>query len=179
MQYPGRPHTKTKKTIGAALTMEPTQQLPLRDIHLPPAIGWWPPAIGWWLLAISILVLFALLYWLYKRLTRKTAVKSAKKLLVEIKQDTQNNNTKKLKELSMLIRRVAISTAKREECAGLTGQQWLEYLDRSVKGSPFSEGIGRQISNAPYRNVQPTDQEITQLANLCEAWLNAQGKKKK
>ena len=22
----------------------------LRDIHLPPEIGWWPPAYGWWIL---------------------------------------------------------------------------------------------------------------------------------
>jgi cbb3-type cytochrome oxidase subunit 3 len=158
--------------------MESTS-LPLRDIHLPEAIGWWPPALGWWLLAILIPLLIALMYWLYKRITQKTAVKVAKKLLLQIKQDQQCENSQKLKELSALIRRVAISTTTRDKCAGLTGQQWLEFLDRSVKGSSFAEGVGRLLTDAPYRNSQPTEQEISQLANLCEDWLNAQTKRKK
>ena len=65
--------------------MQPTQ-LPLKDIHLPDAISWWPPAIGWWLVAIFIPLLSFFLYWLYKRLTRKTAIKTAKKTLAMIKQ---------------------------------------------------------------------------------------------
>ncbi len=27
--------------------MEPSE-LPLRDLHLPDAVGWWPLAPGWW-----------------------------------------------------------------------------------------------------------------------------------
>lgn len=157
--------------------MEPGQ-LPLRDIHLPESIGWWPPAIGWWLLAILIPLLIALMVWLYRRITRKTAVKAAKKLLLQIKQDRQRDNNEKLKELSMLIRRVAISTAGRKECAGLTGQKWLEFLDHSVLGSPFTQGIGQLLANAPYQKSPPTDQEISQLTSLCDDWLNAQKNKR-
>lgn len=156
-----------------------SDRLPLRDIHLPEAIGWWPPAIGWWLLAILIPLLVALAYWLYKRITRKTAAKAAKKLLLQIKQDQRCDNSQKLKDLSALIRRAAISTAGRNECAGLTGQNWLEFLDRSVKGSPFTEGAGRLLADAPYRNNQPTEQDISRLTSLCEDWLNAQTKRKR
>jgi len=32
----------------------------LKDIHLPPPVGWWPPAPGWWLLAaLGLLVLYS------------------------------------------------------------------------------------------------------------------------
>jgi cbb3-type cytochrome oxidase subunit 3 len=158
--------------------MEPTK-LPLRDIHLPEAIGWWPPAIGWWLLAILIPLLIALMFWLYKRIIRKTAIKAAKKLLLEIKQDQQRDNSQKLKDLSALIRRTAISTNVRNECAGLTGQHWLEFLDRSATGAPFSQGIGQLLANAPYQQSAPTEQEISQLTSLCEDWLNAQAKRKR
>jgi cbb3-type cytochrome oxidase subunit 3 len=157
--------------------MEPGQ-LPLRDIHLPESIGWWPPAIGWWLLAILIPLLIALMAWLYRRITRKTAVKAAKKLLLQIKQDHQRDNSEKLKALSALIRRVAISTTDRNECAGLTGQKWLEFLDRSVKGSPFTQGIGRLLANAPYQKSPPTEQEISQLTSLCDDWLKTQKSKR-
>lgn len=152
--------------------------LPLRDIHLPEAIGWWPPALGWWLLAILIPLSIALMVWLYMRITRKTAIKAAKKLLLQIKQDKQNDNNQKLTDLSALIRRVAISTTSRENCAGLTGQQWLEFLDQSMKSSPFTQGIGQLLANAPYQKSAPTEQDLNQLTRLCEDWLNAQGKHK-
>ena len=154
-------------------------QLLLRDIHLPEAIGWWPPAIGWWLLAILIPLFMALMFWLYKRITRKTAVKAAKKLLLQIKHDQQRENSQKLKDLSALVRRVAISTTARNECAGLTGQKWLEFLDQSMKSSPFTQGIGQLLANAPYQKSSPTEQEISQLTRLCEDWVNAQTKHKR
>jgi flagellar biogenesis protein FliO len=157
----------------------PTTQLPLKDIHLPEAIGWWPPAIGWWLLAVLIVLLIVFLYWLYKRLTRKTAIKTAKKNLSIIKENPALDNNQKLRDLSMLVRRAAISVSPRAEVASLTGQQWLAFLDKSVKGAPFSEGCGQLLTEAPYRNTQPTEQEISQLISLCEDWLKAQIKQAK
>ena len=154
----------------------PTTQLPLKDIHLPEAISWWPTAIGWWLLAILIPLSIALLYWIYKRLTRKTAIKTAKKNLSAIKENPALDNNQKLRELSMLIRRVAISVNPRTKTASLTGRQWLAFLDNSVTGAPFSEGCGQLLVDAPYRNILPTGVEISQLVSLCEDWLNAQTK---
>ncbi len=157
----------------------PTTQLPLKDIHIPEAIGWWPPAIGWWLLAILIPALIVLLYGLFKFLTRKTAIKTAKKNLDDIKQNLALDNITKLRELSMLIRRVSISVNPRTEVASLTGRQWLEFLDKSVTGAPFSEGCGQLLADAPYRNTPPTEQEISQLIDQCEDWLKAQIKQAK
>jgi hypothetical protein len=61
----------------------------------------------------------------------------------------------------------------------LIGQDWLLFLDSSVKGAPFSEGIGQLLANAPYRNISPNDGEISQLLSLCQDWLNAQASSKK
>ncbi|MGZ4994906.1 MAG: DUF4381 domain-containing protein [Methylobacter sp.] len=155
--------------------MNPTL-LDLKDIHEPEAIGWWPPAIGWWILAVLIPLLILLLVWLYKRLTRKTAIKTANNILAQIKQDQTRDNLQKLSDLSVLVRRVAISMSPRAKAAGLTGRQWLEFLDRSVKGLPFSDGAGRLLADAPYRKTPPTEQELSQLIDLCEDWLKAQTK---
>lgn len=154
-------------------------QLPLRDIHTPEAIGWWPPAPGWWLMAVLLPLFVYLVYRLIKRFTRNTAVKSAKKIMHNLKANRQLDNRQKLYELSVLIRRVAISNSGRPACAGLTGQAWLEFLDTSVKGAPFSQGAGRLLSDAPYRRVTPSDQEIAELIAVCESWLNAQTSRKR
>jgi hypothetical protein len=153
--------------------MTPTL-LDLKDIHEPEAIGWWPPAIGWWILAVLIPLMIILLVWLYKKLTRKTAIKTANNILAEIKQDQTRDNLQKLSDLSMLVRRVAISVSPRAKAAGLTGRQWLEFLDRSVKGLPFSQGVGQLLADAPYRKNPPTELELSQLIDLCEDWLKAQ-----
>lgn len=146
----------------------------LKDIHEPEAIGWWPPAIGWWILAVLIPLLIILSIWVYKRLTRKTALKTAKKILAEIKQDATRDNLSVVCDLSMLVRRVAISMLPRAKAAGLTGRQWLAFLDSSVKGAPFSEGIGQLLVDSPYQKTPPTELEISQLIELCEDWLKSQ-----
>ncbi|MBL6986323.1 MAG: DUF4381 domain-containing protein [Methylobacter sp.] len=157
--------------------MNPTL-LDLKDIHEPEVIGWWPPAIGWWILAVLIPLLIIFFIWLYKRLTRKTAMKTANKKLTQIKQDATQDNYRKLCDISVLVRRVAISVSPRSKCAGLIGRQWLEFLDSSVKATPFTKGIGQLLADAPYRKTSPTDQELFQLIDLCEDWLKAQAKQK-
>ncbi len=158
--------------------MEP-QPLSLRDIHLPDAIGWWPPAMGWWLLALFIPLLCWFVIWLFKRLTRKTALKTSKKILSEIKQDTALDDIEKLSKISELIRRVAISIAPRSETASLTGLDWLQYLDSTMKDSPFTQGAGRCLANAHYQQTALTEIDIPLLISLCEHWLKAQKENKK
>jgi uncharacterized protein DUF4381 len=148
--------------------------LPLRDIHLPEAIGSWPPAMGWWMLLILITLSLYFCWLLYKKLTRQTAVKKANKLLAAIKLDQQTNDLQKLQHLSQLLRRVAISVAPRQQSAGLTGAAWLEFLDSSIKGSPFSQGIGRCLADAHYRQSLPDDIDLAALISLSEAWLKEQ-----
>ncbi|WP_432742973.1 DUF4381 domain-containing protein [Methylobacter sp. G7] len=155
--------------------MNPTL-LDLKDIHEPEVIAWWPPAIGWWILAVLIPLLIIFFIWLYKKLTRKTALKTARKILIQIKHDATRDNLQKLCAVSVLLRRVAISVSPRAKVAGLTGRQWLEFLDTSVKGLPFSEGVGQLLADAPYRKMPPTELEISQLIELCEDWLKSQAK---
>ena len=150
------------------------QNLPLRDIHLPEAISWWPPAIGWWILAISIpLALFGI-WWLFKRLTRNTAIKSARRLLTVIKNDPNTDDLQKLQQISTWLRRVSISVKPREQSAGLTGTSWLNYLDKSVEGTPFSSGVGQCLADVQFRQATPDNLDITALITLCETWLKGQ-----
>lgn len=153
--------------------------LDLKDIHEPLPIGWWPPAIGWWLSLLLILTMIASSIWLYKRITRKTAVKTARQHLLQIKKDATLDGIATISRLSQLLRRVAISvSANRAEAAGLVGQQWLAFLDQSMTGNPFTKGVGQLLIKIPYQKTPPTDQEINQLIALCEHWLNYQAKRR-
>lgn len=149
------------------------QNLHLKDIHLPEAVGWWPPAMGWWLLLILIPLFAVSVWWLYKKLTQQTVLKSARKLLEEIKESSEPD-MKRLQALSAWLRRVSMTVSGRDKVAGLTGEAWLEALDSSVEGSPFSEGVGRCLADAQYRKALPEGVSISALIELCESWLKGQ-----
>lgn len=155
------------------------EQLPLRDIHLPEAIGFWPPAAGWWLSVLAALLLIVFVVWFIRRLTRKTAWKTAKKSLSELQQDTTIDDHEKIRRLSVLMRRTAISLTPRAESAGLTGRPWLDFLDGSLPDKPFAEGIGRQLIEAPYRNNDSVEFEVQELFALCERWIKAQKRRQR
>ena len=153
-------------------------QLPLKDIHLPESVGWWPPAIGWWILAFLVPLLIVLGIWLFKRITRKTALKTAKAILNSIKQDENLDDYQKVCQLSVLIRRTAISCFPRSETASLTGKEWLLFLDTPLQDQRFSDGIGKLLVDAPYQQQIRDNSKINDLFGLCEDWLQALTKQK-
>lgn len=153
-------------------------QLPLKDIHLPESVGWWPPAIGWWILAFLIPLLIVLGIWLFKRITRKTALKTAKAILNSIKQDENLDDYQKVCQMSVLIRRTAISCFPRSETASLTGKEWLLFLDTPLQDQRFSDGIGKLLVDAPYQQQIKDNSKINALFGLCEDWLQALTKQK-
>ncbi len=152
--------------------MQPTD-LALRDIQLPEAISWWPPAYGWWILALLILLCFYLIFRLYKRLTRKTALKSAKKYFQALRNDEKLSKQEQLVALSSLMRRTAISLYPRTDVASLTGEDWLNFLDNSIPNRGFNSDIGWLLTNALYAKADDAHY-LAPLFNLCENWLNAQ-----
>lgn len=154
-------------------------ELPLKDIHLPPAIGWWPPAIGWWLVALLVPLLIAGLWWMYNRLTRRGAIKSAQKLLLQLKQDNTQDNFAKLRQLSVLMRRVAISVYSRPATASITGDAWLTFLDNSLQGTEFTQGVGKHLAYAPFRKTPPSNLDMVNLIRLCERWFSVIAKQQK
>ena len=154
--------------------MPKIEELPLRDIHLPETIGWFPPAIGWWLLIIFVPIISYFAIVLIQQFFQKTAVKEAKKLLKQLQTNNVLTPLEKVVELSGLLRRVAMSSDSETNIAGLTGRVWLDYLDSSLKDTPFKNGIGRCLVDAPYQKKLPPDVDLAALFDLAKMWLNAQ-----
>jgi cbb3-type cytochrome oxidase subunit 3 len=149
------------------------ESLPLKDIHLPPDVSVWPLASGWWILIGLILFCIASGFWIYRRLKRRAGLRAANKLLLAIANDSQQTDQQKLTALSALLRRVALSTAPRDQVASLNGPAWLAYLDKGFKDAPFSQGIGCCLADAHYR-ATPAEVDLPALIKLCQRWLKQQ-----
>jgi len=150
-----------------------SQALPLRDIHLPPAISWWPLAPGWWTLAA--LIVGAAVAWLAFRRRRRRPASPRKRALGELRAMEQSRGEAdprtQTRDLSVLLRRVSLSYYPREKVAGLVGGDWLNFLDDILGERRFSEGPGRTLLDAPYRPPGPAD--VAALHALCVEWMRA------
>ena len=136
--------------------MDP-QQIPLRGLHLPEAVGWWPLAPGWWLLIVLLLgtVVFLLRAWLRRRAHAAARRRALIKLEESRSAYAYHGNPVTLgAEVSELLRRTMLAYAPRAEVAGLTGDEWLAWLDRDLDKPRFREGAGRSLLELPYRNPE-------------------------
>ena len=121
----------------------------LRDIHLPPAPGWWPPAPGWWMLAALVVVLAAgALYKLHKMRKRRRHERAVLGELDACIAAHRGEPAALAAALSRFLRRLALRDA---HAAAHAGERWLEYLDARGGGEEFRHGAGRVLLDAPFR----------------------------
>ena len=133
--------------------MDP-EQIPLRDLHLPEAIGWWPLAPGWWVLVALALAGLGYLVRLYlRRRSRAAARRHALARLNELTADFEQHRDAIAfsSAVSRLLRRTMLAYAPRQEVAGLTGDAWLAWLDRDLDQPRFQSDAGRKLLELPYR----------------------------
>ena len=153
----------------------------LRDIHGLDAIPWWPLASGWWfIIVVAGVLLFSLgiRYWLtcYKGWFgwRGEARRELRVLKKALKSEDPYVVAGKLSEL---MRRIAMVHSGRQQTAGLTGEEWLQWLAAHDNSGYDWERHGQMLITAPY--MPPTTSvERHELATLIAAatrWLNVSG----
>ncbi|MHB1948290.1 MAG: DUF4381 domain-containing protein [Gammaproteobacteria bacterium] len=159
--------------------MNPSLQQ-LKDIHLPKAVSMWPTAPGWIGLYIMMvgLIGYGIFYW-YKRRKHRYTIKYALRQLNQLQTLTLHNpdNINIAAEISTLIRRTALYYFQRDAIAGLTGQEWLHFLNTSGNTTQFTTEAGQLLIAAPYR--QDHHANLTPLFTLTQHWLTTIIKKKK
>lgn len=130
-------------------------QLPLRDLHLPEPIGWWPLAPGWWFVIALVLVGIG---WLLLRAFRRYQFNAPRRYAirelaaVEAEYLARRDPVTLGQQLSELLRRSMLAYAPRHEVAGLTGDAWLEWLDRDLPVPYFHTDGGKSLLHLPYRD---------------------------
>lgn len=131
------------------------ETLPLRDLHLPDGVSWWPLAPGWWALIALAAVGLVWLLLKYRQYRRQSAARryALKQMKLYAEAYAQHRNAVLLgSQLSELLRRTMLAYAPRRNVAGLTGEDWLAFLDRGLDKPHFRDGDGRPLVEWPYRD---------------------------
>ncbi|WP_158247214.1 DUF4381 domain-containing protein [Geothermobacter hydrogeniphilus] len=153
-------------TIPSTVTGRAMPPLPLRDLHLPPEIGVWPLAPGWWLL-VGLLVLLIVAALLLARFRQRRRFRRLALLQLETLKNLHGSEL--AAALSYLLRQAALCHFSPQQVAGLSGEDWLKFLDTPFADRPFSRGYGRCLQDAPYRPLVDIDE--ARLLELCRDWL--------
>jgi hypothetical protein len=147
------------------------EEIPLRDLHLPEMTGWWPLAPGWWvLIGLAACGVLYLAWRAFQRFQRNAARRKALSQLryLQAEYSWTGDAISLGIRLSELLRRAMLAYAPRDEVAGLTGRNWLEWLDRGLPNKVFTDGPGRNIESLPYRKLD-LDTKDVDIDGLIEA----------
>jgi Domain of unknown function (DUF4381) len=150
----------------------------LHEIILPEPVSWMPQTIGWY--AVFALVLFVAGWWVYgmiRRFRKNRYCRLALEELAVIERELQRpeKRAKALSEIPVLLKRTALWAFPRSEVAGLSGEKWLAFLDKTLGGKNFTEGEGRLLPELAYAPVQRIaqlpDERIRKLLQLIRRWI--------
>lgn len=147
--------------------------LELKGLSPPTAPGWWLLAPGQILVILLLLSLIAVLWMVLRRRKSMLGFIAAKLELERIRSAHLNNgNAQQLtRELAQWLKRVALLAFPESRLEGVTGLDWLSFLDDSLGDVSFTRGEGSAFAGAVYqRQAQP---DIESLLSLCDRWLQA------
>jgi len=142
----------------------------LIDIPLPPSISLWPET---WTSRITVTAALAALVVSVVWILHQYAVnRYRREALAELDRITHApiEPGQLAQDLTVLVRRTALAAFPREQVAQLTGQAWLDFLDRSYGGTEFSQGVGRSLEVAGYRRADSESDQPPPI-DLIRRWI--------
>ncbi|CDU05569.1 Conserved hypothetical protein [Vibrio coralliirubri] len=147
------------------------QPLDLSPVIAPDAPTWWPLAWGWWVVVITAIALIALMFFILKR--RKNN-QQAKQEALSYFSKSQSQDGLSPSKAQDIVRQAALSYFPRGNIAGLSGDDWLTFLDTQL-AKPLFVAKQSQWQQALYQDaaLMNDDQKKAQqqLVNDCETWL--------
>lgn len=164
---------------------DPASLQNLNDILMPAEISWWPLASAWYFL---LALLFVLSIWLVmylhanwiKNQYRREALLQLQLLGNVIENEIESgieetgNRDASLRQIPSLLKRTAVSAYPREQVASLTGKQWSEFLNASLKNPAFNAGNSATLEKIAYSvgSLNTVDKESAlALIAACRYWL--------
>jgi hypothetical protein len=149
----------------------------MRDIHDLDVPSWWPPAPGWWLLLLATAATVTLLYLGIRSLLRYPFGSwhrdARNQLLALHRLLPQLTAEQALRELSELLRRIAVVRIGRKEAAGLNGEAWLEWLEQQDPEKFPWRREGRALIIVPYSppgHYKISREQVERLIQAALAW---------
>lgn len=142
--------------------MDPLENL--HDITEVTTASWWPLAWGWWLAAVVIILLAT---WLVVLIMRRHSYNAAARHARALLKDNEFNS---LAEVNAVAKRFALAYDNRKDIAGLSGNDWLDYMLKTIPESE-REQFAAELKGFETLLYQPVDNnQIASYRKLVLQW---------
>lgn len=132
--------------------------LPLRSIHATDSVPWWPLAPGWWGVIAAVALIALLVVWWRRREKARIARVEA---FFDDDVAQAKTDAERIGRMSELLRRAA--RTKHGNVEQLQGADWLNVLNKGMKGQPFKGASGDLLLEGGFRrSVDPMQTDALQ-----------------
>ena len=150
----------------------------LEPIVAPEPVLFWPPQPGWY--AVLFLLFVGIGFIIYKRIVYKRRNAYRKNALATLKKlKTESFNSALVPKLNALLKATALQGYSRQQVANLSGDKWLDFLDKTQPKVAFSKTPGTYLEQLSYQAleaVQISAAEWEILLQMSEQWIKSHKK---
>ena len=142
----------------------------LKELPLPDSVPYWPQTPGWYVVGALVLAVFA--YCVYRLWLRWKANQYRRDAVAEL--DAMTRDRTGLVELPFLLRRAALHAGPRADIAGLRGNEWIAWLNRSAGRDLFAAedaGLLDTLCYAPAAADAIEPQQADRLIAASREWM--------
>ena len=123
------------------MTIDPYSLNNLRDIVIPDPPPLWPFATGLWIAIGVVILTIGLIIWRLMIVRRRNAYRRAGLQLLSTATSTR--------DVSVIMKRVALAAFPREQVASLYGGDWIAFLQETCPSVSFTAEIAGEDSASP------------------------------
>ena len=154
----------------ASTAPDPTLKA-LQELPLPSPVPYTPQTVGWWIVGALLLLVIAGAGWRWHK--RRLANRYRVEALLELDEIERavKQQAYAARRLPALIKRVAMISAPRADAAALSGDSWLQWLDRSLPHAGFLDAPGRLLPQLAYDGQTADPQALQALLKLTRRWI--------
>jgi hypothetical protein len=140
------------------------------EVVSPADISWLPQTAGWAWLGMILLVVVLRYGW--KRVHRRYHNRYRREAIARLQQFAATNEQEFwLVELNKLLKITALAAFSREQVARLSGEEWLDFLNRHCSVPPFSLELKKILITGAYRTTVIPDITREKLVAASLAWI--------
>lgn len=134
----------------------------LHDFYQPAPPAWTPQTIGWY---VVFAILGLLLLWLIVRSIRKWLANAYRR------EALRELAVLPPEQFTTLLKRTALAAWPREKVASLSGEEWLEFLNKTAEADNFRHLPGNQIEEIALRQAALSGDDERALRRITAEWI--------
>jgi hypothetical protein len=140
------------------------------EVVSPAAINWWPQTAGWWWVGAALVVVLGRYGWRRLRHWYRNRYRGeATARLQQLAATSASDNW--LLELNRLLKLTALAAFSREQVASLSGEAWVNFLNRQCTTPPFSAQQGQLLALGTYTGQTVAAAHRQQMVDACLTWV--------